>query len=53
MQHVLMLWDPSFDSWSQLGIAAQPQGILYGQDGQVLKRFTGRIPEAEILELLG
>ena len=47
-----MLWDPSFDSWRELGIAAQPQGILYGKDGKLIKRFTGRIPEQHILGLI-
>lgn len=48
-----MLWDPSFDSWRALGIAAQPQGMLFSADGKSLGEFTGRIPEAEVLKAIG
>jgi hypothetical protein len=51
--HVLMLWDPSFESWQKLGIAAQPAGMLFAADGKLILRFQGRIPEAKVLKALG
>jgi hypothetical protein len=52
-KHVLMLWDPSFESWQKLGITAQPVGMLFAADGKLIARFQGRIPEAKVLKALG
>ena len=48
-----MLWDESFDSWRQLGVRSQPAGMLFAADGTLLKRWSGVIPEADVLKLLG
>jgi hypothetical protein len=52
-RHVLMLWDPSFESWQKLEIAAQPQAMLFAADGKLLGRYTGRLPEDKVLKALG
>ncbi len=44
-----MLWDPSFESWQQLGIRGQPAGMLATADGTVVAQWRGRIPEDEVL----
>jgi hypothetical protein len=48
-----MLWDPSFQSWLQLGVRGQPAGMLFSADGALLKRWTGPIPEDDVLDTLG
>ncbi len=47
-----MLWDPSFDSWQELGIRGQPAAVLYSADGEVLEGWSGRIPEERVLDLI-
>ena len=32
LQHT-MLWDESFESWTQLGVRGQPAGMLFAADG--------------------
>jgi hypothetical protein len=44
-----MVWDESFESWRELGIAGQPQGRLLDQNGQMLGGWAGRIPEEDVL----
>jgi hypothetical protein len=44
-----MLWDPSFESWRALKIVAQPVAMLFSKDGKLLKRYSGRLPEKDVL----
>ncbi len=44
-----MLWDESFESWAQLGVAGQPAGMLFSADGTALARWSGGIPEDDVL----
>lgn len=46
-----MLYDSSFESWSQLGVRGQPIAILFGTDGRGHTIWYGRFDEAEVLEL--
>jgi hypothetical protein len=48
-----LLWDESFDSWAELGIASQPSSILFSADGRELKRWSGLFSEDEVLALIG
>jgi hypothetical protein len=47
-----MLWDESFESWSALDITGQPTVVLLGTDGTELGRWSGGIPEDEVLSLI-
>ena len=47
-----MLWDPSFDSWIELGINGQPAGMLVTADGTLVARWRGAIPEDTVLEAI-
>lgn len=47
---VTMLWDPSFESWIQLGINAQPAGMLLSADGMVIGQWSGKMPVDAVLE---
>ena len=44
-----MLRDPSFESWAQLGISAQPSWILVDGSGELLGTWVGPLPEDEVL----
>ncbi len=46
-----MLWDESATSWRDLGITGQPAGILFSPDGAEVRRWSGPIPEADVLTL--
>jgi hypothetical protein len=46
-----LLWDGSAESWRDLGITGQPAGILFTSDGAEVRRWSGPIPEAEVLAL--
>ena len=48
-----MLWDPTLESWQQLGINGQPASALFAADGTVLGAWSGLIPEDEVLDLIG
>ena len=48
-----MLWDPTFESWRQLGITAQPAAILFDREGRPLDQWAGSFDEAEVLERAG
>lgn len=48
-----MLWDESFESWLELGVRGQPAGMLFAADGTLLDRWSGPIPEDEVLQTLG
>ena len=45
-----MLWDPTFQSWSQLGVTGQPAGILMNRHGQITDQWRGAIPQQRVLE---
>lgn len=46
-----MLWDPTFQSWNELGILGQPMAILVDRSGRKLGQWFGAFDEAEVLEL--
>jgi hypothetical protein len=46
-----MVWDPTFESWANLGIALQPAAVLIAPDGTRLGRWSGMFDEDEVLEL--
>ncbi len=48
-----MLWDESFESWLQLGVRGQPAGMLFAADGTLIGRWSGPIPEDDVLKALG
>jgi hypothetical protein len=45
-----MLWDPTFESWIELGINGQPAGILTTADGTLVAQWAGGISEEAVLE---
>ncbi len=44
-----MLWDPTFESWIELGINGQPAGWLTTADGTLVAQWRGEIPQEEVL----
>lgn len=46
-----MLWDPSFRSWRELGVAGQPAAILVNRSGEEVARWLGPFDESRVLEL--
>lgn len=46
-----MIWDASFDTWRYYQVRGQPTAILVDPNGQPIKGWSGRFPEAEVLEL--
>ncbi|MYH96887.1 MAG: TlpA family protein disulfide reductase [Acidimicrobiia bacterium] len=48
-----MLWDPTFESWRQLGISGQPAGMLLDANGAILTSWRGSIPQSRVLEDVG
>ena len=48
-----MLWDPTFESWRQLGISGQPAGMLLDSNGTILIAWRGGIPQSRVLEAIG
>ena len=48
-----MLWDESFESWLELGVRGQPAGMLFAADGSLIRRWSGPIPEDDVLKALG
>lgn len=48
-----MLWDEGFDSWTQLGVVAQPAAVLFSADGKELGRWSGAFDESDVLRLIG
>ena len=46
-----MLYDASFESWSQLGIRGQPIAILFDREGRGNTIWYGPFDEDEVLEL--
>lgn len=47
-----MLWDESFLSWQELGIASQPAFALLAADGTPIRGWLGSLPEDDVLELV-
>jgi hypothetical protein len=47
-----LLWDESFDSWAELGVASQPSSILFAADGRKLRRWSGLFDADEVLRLV-
>lgn len=48
-----MLWDPTFQSWNQLGITGQPAWMLLNRYGQFIDQGRGDIPHDRVLEAIG
>lgn len=49
----VMVWDGSFESWRELGITSQPTWVLLSPQGDELARWSGGLPEDEILGEIG
>lgn len=47
-----MLWDPTFESWRQLGISGQPAGMLLDANGAILDSWRGAIPQSQVLDAI-
>ena len=47
-----MYWDKTGQSWSKLGVPAQPAWILIGKDGTLLGAELGSIPYDEVLKAI-
>ncbi len=45
-----MLWDESFDSWAQLGVASQPAWALFTASGEQVDGSYGEIDTVSVLE---
>jgi len=50
---ITMIWDPSFESWRQLGIRAQPYWILYDAQGNEVTSRPGAVDIAAVNAVLG
>ena len=50
---ITMVWDPSFDSWRQFGIRAQPYWILYDAAGQEVASRPGSVDLDVVRAALG
>lgn len=48
-----MLYDPSFESWQQLGIRGQPAAILFDRDGIARGQWFGPFDEQQVLDIAG
>lgn len=46
------LWDPGFDSWRALEVPGQPYVVLVDGQGRELGRWSGGIPEDDVLALV-
>ena len=44
-----MLWDESFDSWAELGVASQPAWALFSPSGEYVDGSYGGIDTAGVL----
>jgi hypothetical protein len=45
-----MLWDPTFESWANLGVSLQPSMLLVAPDGTMLGRWAGVPSDDELLD---
>ena len=48
-----MLWDPTFQSWNQLGITGQPAWMLLNRYGQIIDQGRGDIPDDRLPNAIG
>lgn len=48
---IRMLWDPTYQSWAELGVSLQPSSMLLSPEGALIETWLGGIPEAEVLAL--
>ena len=47
-----MLWDPTFDSWAQLGVVSQPAWGLFTAGGELVEGNYGGIDTAAVLNIV-
>ena len=47
-----MVWDPSGESWTELGVPAQPAAVLFDRRGRERGRWFGEFDGAAILRRL-
>lgn len=47
-----VLWDAGFDSWRALGVPGQPYAVLLDGQGRELGRWSGAIPEDDVLSMV-
>lgn len=47
-----VLWDAGFDSWRALEVPGQPYSVLIDGQGRELGRWSGGIPEDDVLALV-
>jgi hypothetical protein len=47
-----MLWDESFQSWTELGVSQQPSAKLFAADGTLLGEWLGLFDDGEVLKLV-
>ena len=46
-----MLWDESFQTWTEIGITSQPSAVLLAADGSPITGWIGPFPKDEVLAL--
>ncbi|MFK8025158.1 MAG: TlpA family protein disulfide reductase [Ilumatobacter sp.] len=46
-----MLWDESFQTWTEIGITSQPSAVLLAADGSPITGWIGPFPKDEVLRL--
>ncbi len=46
-----MLWDETGASWSQLGVVAQPEAVLFDRTGRVVGGWAGGFDAGAVLRL--
>jgi len=51
--NITMVWDPSFQSWRELGIRSQPYWILYDAEGNEVTSRPGAIDAGAVQAVLG
>ena len=49
---ITLVWDPSFDSWRELGIRTQPYWILYDAFGNEVTSSPGAVDLAAVQAVL-
>jgi hypothetical protein len=49
LRSVRMVWDPTRESWRELGISAQPAAILFDAGGAEVRRWFGPFDLDEVL----
>lgn len=46
-----MLWDPTYDTWTSLGVTSSPTTGLFAADGTFIAGWVGPMPEDDIVRL--